>query len=131
MKKMIVLFTLVFAFSAFAADKVKTVTLNVSGMSCQSCAGTVEKALNKVDGVKEAKVDLKQNKATIIFASAKTSISSLIKAVSDAGFDASNGKATQKSEMKKKSAEGDDCCGDECDTHAKGTKAKKTEVKKS
>lgn len=135
MKKMIVLFTIVFSLSLFAADKTKMVTLNVSGMTCESCAGTVEKALKKVSGVKEVKVDLKNNKAIVTLASATTS-ATLIKAVSDAGFSANEGKAPAKKEMKKQTMSeseecGDGCCGDDCGTDAKPTKAKKTEAKKS
>lgn len=133
MKKMILFFTLVFALSAFSADKTKTITLNVSGMTCGSCVSTVEKALKKVDGVKEAKVDLKTNKATVTFASTTTS-ATLIKAVGDAGFSAAEGKSAPKTEMKKKSKSegehcGDGCCGDDCYTDAKSTKVKKTETK--
>lgn len=135
MKKMIVLFTIVFSLSLFAADKTKMVTLNVSGMTCESCAGTVEKALKKVSGVKEVKVDLKNNKAMVTLASA-TNSATLIKAISDAGFSANEGKAPAKKEMKKQTMSeseecGDGCCGDDCGTDAKPTKAKKTEAKKS
>lgn len=127
---------IVFTVSMYGADKSKTVTLNVEGMTCQSCAGTVEKSLKKVSGVKEAKVDLKNNIATITLASTKTTTALLIKAVSDAGFEASEG-TVPSSELKKNSktkdgdACGDDCCGDESKAGAKSTKAKKTEVKKS
>ncbi len=136
MKHLVILLTIICSLYLVASDKLKTVTLNVEGMTCQSCAGTVEKSLKKINGVKEAKVDLKNNTATITLASAKTTTASLIKAVSDAGFDASEGTAAT-SEMKKKSksndddACGDNCCGDENKTHTKPTKAKKTEVKKS
>lgn len=135
MNKMIVLLMVVFSLSLYSADKTKMVTLNVTGMTCESCAGTVEKALKKVDGVKEVKIDLKNNKAMVTLASATTS-ASLIKAVSDAGFSANEGKATAKTEMKKQSkTEGEDCdgacCGDECDTETKPMKSKKSEAKKS
>lgn len=135
MKQLIYLLTLAVTTGLFATEKGKTITLSISGMTCQSCANTVEKALNKVDGVKEAKVNLSEKKATVVFASAKTSVASLIKAVDEAGFTASEGKATPKTEVKKKKAEGDecggDCCGDECETDSKPAKSKKTESKKS
>jgi mercuric transport protein len=114
----------------FAAEKTKTVTLNISGMTCESCAGTVEKALQKVNGVKEAKVDLKNKKAVVTFASAKTSSANLIKAVSDAGFDASEGSAPKAGMKKQSSGEEnceDGCCGEE---DAAPAKSKKSETKK-
>ncbi|MFA6457286.1 MAG: heavy metal-associated domain-containing protein [Bacteroidota bacterium] len=130
MKQLLISFILIFSFTLFAADKTKTVSLNISGMTCESCAGTVEKALKKVDGVKEAKVDLKNKKAVVTFASAKTSSTVLIKAVSDAGFGASEGAAT-KSGMKKQSS-GDEKCDDGCcgEDDAAPAKIKKSETKK-
>ena len=111
------------------------ITLIVSGMTCESCAETVGKALKKVDGVKGVKVDLKNKKAMVTLASATTS-EALIKAVSDAGFSANEGKPPAKSEMKKQSKSGnedctDGCCGADGKSEAKSGKAKKTEVKKS
>ena len=133
MKQMIFFFTLVFSLSLFASDKAKTVSLNISGMSCEHCASKVEKALKHVNGVKEAKVNLKNNKATVTVASAAASTELLIKAVSDAGFDASEGTSAPKTEMKKHSkSDGtcdDGCCDENGKTGAK--KMKKAETKKS
>lgn len=107
---MILFFTLAFTFSLFSADKAKVVSLNISGMTCQSCVSTVEKALKSVQGVKVVKVDLKNNKATVTLASAKTTTAVLIKAVSDAGFTANDGAAAPKTKMKKQSkAEEENC----------------------
>ncbi len=136
MKYTILLFTFLFSFSLFAADKTKTVSLNISGMTCQSCVSTVEKALKSVEGVKVVKVDLKKNKATVTLASLTTTSASLIKAVSDAGFDASEGPSVSKTEIKIQSKSekedcGDGCCGDESGAKTKMKKSKKIDVKKS
>lgn len=134
MKHLVFLLSLILATAALASDKSKTVTLNVQGMTCQGCASSVEKALNKVEGVKEAKVNLAEKNVTVVLASSKTTVASLIKAVDNAGFTASEGKAAPKTEMKKKKTDDDcdgDCCGDDCSTDAKPAKAKKTEAKKS
>lgn len=136
MKQLIVLFTLIFTVSAFAGDK--TIKLSVNGMTCNSCASTVEKALKGVNGVSEAKVDLKAKKATIVLVSnSKTSTDALVKAVADAGFTASTEKAEAKSEMKQseKCDDGSGCCGDDCKDmkkdgkHDKKMKAKASERK--
>lgn len=128
---MILLLTLIFCVGVTAADKNKSVTLSVSGMTCESCANTVEKALKKVDGVKEVKVNLSGKTATVVLASTKATTASLIKAVSDAGFSASTGKSTTNAEMKKKKGD-DENCGDGCcdDESGSGSKPKK-ESKKS
>ncbi len=129
MKKAILLFALIFSVSLYGSDKTKTVSLNISGMTCQSCANTVEKALKNVDGVKEAKVDLKNNTATVVLASATMAPTGLIKAVGDAGFEASEKTTATKKEMKKKSKSdkdecGEGCCGEDEVKPAKSTKKK-------
>ncbi len=129
MKQLVFLLTILFAVNVFAADKNKTVTLTVSGMTCESCANTVEKALKKVDGVKEAKVSLSEKTATVVLASATTT--SLIKAVSDAGFSASAGTSGSKTEMKKKNSDKEECGDGCCDDESGSGKKPKKEVKKS
>lgn len=126
MKILFVLFSLLFTFSVTASEKNKTVTLSIEGMTCQSCVGTVEKALKKVNGVKEAKVDLKNKQATVTVATAKTTPALLIKAVSDAGFDATERTATAPASSKKGSSMNDESCGDGCcDDESKPAKEKK------
>lgn len=39
-------------------------TVKIKGMSCQHCAKAVTKALDEIDGVKDAKVDLAKGEAT-------------------------------------------------------------------
>lgn len=136
MKSSLILFTIIFSLSLIAGEKSKKVTLNVSGMTCESCVSTVEKSLKKVSGVEAVKVDLQQQQATVTLSeNSKTSAVMLAKAVGDAGFTASEQKnpAKKTSSIKNKSDEGcgDGCCGDECGTDVKPAKAKKTESKKS
>ena len=131
MKYLVVFLTLCFTLITFASDKNKTITLNVGGMHCQNCADKVEGALHKVKGVKEAKVELEKKKAIIVLASAVTT-TSLIDAVSSAGFTASEGELPAKSEMKKKSKiAGEDCEEGCCDGEHNSKKTKKTDTKGS
>lgn len=70
----------------FFASKT-THTLKIEGMSCKHCSASVQKALEAVDGVKKAVVDLEGKSATV---TAKDSVTraSLIAAVEGAGFKA-------------------------------------------
>ncbi|MFQ6043502.1 MAG: heavy-metal-associated domain-containing protein [Candidatus Poribacteria bacterium] len=68
--------------------KVKT-TLKVEGMTCEHCVGTVTKALQELDGVKKAKVNLKKGEALVTYDSEKIAADVLTKAVIDAGYEAS------------------------------------------
>ncbi|WP_277961531.1 heavy metal translocating P-type ATPase [Pseudomonas sp. RIT-To-2] len=65
-----------------------TLELPISGMTCASCAGRVERALNKVDGVKQASVNLASERAHVEL-SAALDPARLIAAVEKAGYNAS------------------------------------------
>lgn len=41
----------------------KTITLDVSGMTCAACVGRVERGLKKVEGVQDASVNLATERA--------------------------------------------------------------------
>ncbi|WP_324825472.1 heavy metal translocating P-type ATPase [Sinanaerobacter sp. ZZT-01] len=64
--------------------KMKTLKMNIEGMSCSHCSGRVTDVLNAIDGV-EAKVNLAQQSATIAL-SKEVDNSTLKKAVEDAGY---------------------------------------------
>ena len=61
--------------------------LAVGGMSCASCSTSVEKALLKVQGVKQATVNLATEKAQVEFVQPATA-QQIAKAVVDAGYEA-------------------------------------------
>ena len=66
----------------------KTISLTIEGMTCASCVGRVEKALNAVEGVTEAQVNLATERATVTFAM-PASPELLIQRVKDKGYNAS------------------------------------------
>lgn len=72
---------------AFAGSP-QTVVLDVQNMTCSLCPITVKKALQGVDGVVDAKVDLGQRTATVKFDPDKANITTLVKATTNAGFPA-------------------------------------------
>jgi mercuric transport protein len=63
-------FALVLMLSAALAGA-ETVTIQVQGMSCSGCAGTVASALKHVDGVTDARVSYEQGHAVVTYDSAK------------------------------------------------------------
>jgi copper chaperone CopZ len=75
-----------------SATKIDTTMINVPTIVCNSCISTITKALKKVDGVKSTKIDLKMKIATVTYASTKTSLSKIEKAIAKAGYDANNTK---------------------------------------
>jgi mercuric ion binding protein len=71
------------------AQSLQSVTLDVQNMTCAACPITVRKALTKVSGVVEAKVDLDSKTAVVTFDPAKTGVEALTKATANAGFPSS------------------------------------------
>jgi Cu+-exporting ATPase len=67
--------------------KTQTVTLAVGGMSCASCVATVEKALNRLPGVKTATVNFAIEKAIVEFDPKVSPVAALEKAVTDVGYE--------------------------------------------
>src|SRR5215218_8437373 len=63
-------------------------TLEIGGMTCASCVGRVEKALNRVDGVTAAEVNLATEVATVRFDPQQVGLDELTAAVARAGYTA-------------------------------------------
>ena len=66
----------------------KKARINISGMSCASCAAKIEKKLNSFTGVL-ANVNFAANKATVEISEPEISVESLIEEVNKLGFKAS------------------------------------------
>lgn len=63
--------------------------LKVSGMTCAGCEAAVRMAAKKVDGVTDVVVSYKTGRADVIYDPAKTTPSSIAKAITDgSGFKA-------------------------------------------
>lgn len=72
----------------------KTVVLEVPGMTCPICPITVRKALEKIQSVHKATVRFNTKTVTVVFDSNITSIETLIQATKNAGYDSSLQKLT-------------------------------------
>lgn len=67
----------------------RTVTLNVEGMYCGGCAVSVRIALKKLDGVQDAKVDVKKAQAVVDYVEGKVTVEQMVQAVEKVGYKAS------------------------------------------
>jgi len=72
--------------STVQAAEVRTVTLDVPGMTCGSCPITVKYSLKKVPGVIQASADYASKTATVTFDPDKTSVEALTAATANAGY---------------------------------------------
>ena len=62
------------------------VSFGVTGMTCASCSGRVERALRKLPGVASANVNLATERASVLFEPTLVSMAGLRKAVEEAGY---------------------------------------------
>ncbi len=82
----LVLAAALFAVASAPQAEPRTVTLEVSNMSCAMCPITVKKAITKVPGVLDAKVDYGTNTAVVRFETAKTTVDAITTATTNAGY---------------------------------------------
>ena len=71
--------------AAFAATP-QIAVLDVPNMTCSMCSITVRKALEKVPGVVDAKVDYDRQTASVKYDPDKADLAALVKATTNAGF---------------------------------------------
>jgi len=68
-------------------DKMAKKSFNIAGMTCASCAITIEKNLNKVDGVKKATVNFATKSAQVDFNNDAVTENDLFESVKKSGYD--------------------------------------------
>jgi len=86
--KSIVIFLVVLLMAAVATAKEVTIEIKVSGMTCQACAVSVQKSLEKVEGVKRADVSSDKGLATVVYDDANANEQQLRDAIDKTGFKA-------------------------------------------
>lgn len=65
----------------------ESVFLKISGMTCVTCAQTIEKALNEKEGIYKASVNFALEKAAVEYDPEQISIAGIIKVIRDVGYD--------------------------------------------
>lgn len=88
-----VFFALAAAYEATSEVRSKTVVIPVEGMTCASCAANVKRVLKAIDGVFEAKIDLRKRSATVQFDEARVSPERLVERINGLGYKAGTPKA--------------------------------------
>ena len=107
------LFALWLTLSLFACGKsenadtanVEKAVIKIPTAICNECAGTIKKAVSKVNGVNGVKIDIKDKTATIEYISTSVKFSDLEHAIVMAGYDANDKKANEEAFEKLP-----DCC---------------------
>lgn len=88
MRKFLAALLICLPVSAFAGTP-QTAVLDVQNMTCAMCSITIHKALAKVPGVIDTKIDYDHKTATVKYDPDKTNLSTLVKATTNAGFPSS------------------------------------------
>lgn len=65
----------------------QTISLNVKGMTCGHCKQSVECALQNLEGITKAEVELTSGKAIVSYDEAKVSIEAIKQAIEEQGYD--------------------------------------------
>ena len=66
----------------------EVVRLPVAGMTCDHCVNTLTRALKKVNGIKDVRVDRENARATVAFDTTKTDIAAIHEAIEKSGYKA-------------------------------------------
>lgn len=74
------------ALSNERVKKMETKTVKIEGMTCASCAQTVEKATKKIEGVDTASVNLATEKLTVAYDATDVSMEDIQSAIDKAGY---------------------------------------------
>ena len=61
--------------------------LKITGMTCSACAGRIERAMNKLEGIDEAKVNFASEKLYVTYNEDMISEENIVSAIVKAGYD--------------------------------------------
>jgi Cu+-exporting ATPase len=67
-------------------DMKVTKEFKIDGMTCAACSRAAERAINKLDGIEEATVNLSTEKAQVIYNDDKINSQDIIGAIDKAGY---------------------------------------------
>ncbi len=67
-------------------EKTEKLTLRIGGMSCASCAQTIEKALRKIEGVREAHVNFASEKAALSYDPSRVTPEKIKQVIEQTGY---------------------------------------------
>lgn len=84
------------------APSSETVRFHISGMHCAGCSGSVEKALNSLEGVESASVQLTTEKAKVEYIGSVVSIEQMQEAVKNAGYELTVEESVRENKLEKK-----------------------------
>lgn len=76
-------------FSMSEIAHTKQIDLDIEGMHCAACSASIERVVNKMDGVERCNVNLVMNSAQVVYDPKKVKLQEILQAIAKAGFVAS------------------------------------------
>jgi len=76
-----------------STSKAKKAQIPITGMTCATCAATIQKGLSRLHGVERAEVNLASEKASIEYDPARVPLSRIKNTISQLGYGAATGKS--------------------------------------
>lgn len=76
-------------FSMSEIAHTKQIDLDIEGMHCAACSASIERVVNKMDGVERCNVNLVMNSAQVVYDPKKVKLQEILQAIAKAGFSAS------------------------------------------
>ncbi len=74
----------------------RTVAIPIKGMHCATCAVTIEKALNSLNGIKKAQVNLNTEKALVEYDESVVNVKKIVETIKEVGYDVETIKSSYK-----------------------------------
>ena len=65
----------------------ENITIKIQGMTCDHCKAAVEQALNEIDGVQSAEVNLENGTAKVTYDANKVDIDHFTESIDEAGYE--------------------------------------------
>lgn len=89
-------------FSMKEITHTKKVDLHIEGMHCAACSTSIERMVNRMDGILECSVNLVMNSAHIVYDPKQVKLQEIIDVIKKGGFQASVRKKTEEAVVSKK-----------------------------
>ena len=80
---------------------IRDISIPIEGMTCTACAKAVERAINKLPGIKEVNVNFATEKARVVYDSSEVRISEIKSAILKAGYKALEIEAVEQADVER------------------------------
>lgn len=91
-KTFVTLLALLALFGCQKKTSLEVATIKANTMVCKTCANTIEKAVYRVEGVKEVNVSVDKKLVEVKFIPLQTNLEFIESAITEAGYDANDKK---------------------------------------